>query len=288
MSNIQHKPLCISYLPPPQLAGKLLTSAKTWLTIGLLSATAMLFSSCNKDNGSDADNTVKAVFVFEPSSFFICSAEDVESSIATHKEKQTTYTISVDGQEIAKVAVADIISLTPDAEKFPTFTASIGNADFKTFTVTVTATDIDTSITAQFPITLMANTTTNVDYNLEWIKGMIHVQNLYTFWIKPIDVKDTTVLRFTFDGASTAENSAIYFDYTLTTIDGNYVSANKGISNVAEYGRMGKTGYNCAKTHYNAMFCIENFTDEYIRQAKLWKKPKGATDWTLEPDFYIW
>lgn len=245
----------------------------------------MLFSSCNKDN--DADNTVKAVFVFEPSSFFICSAEDVESSIATHKEKQTTYTISVDGQEIAKVAVADIISLTPDAEKFPTFTASIGNADFKTFTVAVTYTDIDTSITAQFPITLLANITTNVDYNLEWIKGWNHAQNMYTFWIKRIDVQDTTVLRFTFDGASTAENSTIYFDYTLTTIDGNYVSAENGIK-ASDWGRMGYTGRNCAQTHYNVLFNIENFTDEHIRQAKLWKKPKGATDWTLDPDFYIW
>lgn len=268
----------------PQSASRLLTSAKTWLTIGLLSATAMLFSSCNKDNGSDADNTVKAVFMYDPTTSLICSAEIAETQIAYHREKQTTYAISVDGQEIATIVAADIISLNPDPSKFPTFTASIGKEDFKTFTVTITTTDIDQSLSAQFPITLMANTTTNVDFGLEGAKALLHSFNMYNFWIKPYNDQDTIVLRFTFDGASTAENSAMYFDYTLTTIDGNYVSAEKGIT----AKQTGGAGQNCAQTHCGITFEIENFTDEHIRQAKLWKKSKGATDWTLEPDFYIW
>lgn len=274
-----------------QSASKLLTSAKTWLTIGLLSATAMLFSSCNKENGSDADNTVKAVFVFDPNTWLICSAEDFESTVAYLERKQRTFTIAVDGQEVATIVAADIVSLNPDPNKFPTFTASIGKEDFKTFTVTVTTTDIDTSFTIEFPITLMANTTTNVDYSLEANKIAMHDYNMYMFFVKVFEIQDTTTLRFTFDGASTAENSAVYFDFTMDKFEvENYevktnVSAIKGLSSVEEYGGL---SFNCAQTHWLFQFPIEGFTDEHIRQAKLWKKPKGATDWTLDPDFYMW
>ena len=222
--------------------------------------------------------------MYDPTTSLICSAEIAETQIAYHREKQTPSASSVDGQEIATIVAADIISLNPDPNKFPTFTASIGKEDFKTFTVTITTTDIDQSLSAQFPITLMANTTTNVDFGLEGAKAYLHSFNMYNFWIKPYNDQDTIVLRFTFDGASTAENSAMYFDYTLTTIDGNYVSAEKGIT----AKQTGGAGQNCAQTHCGITFEIENFTDEYIRQAKLWKKPKGATDWTLDPDFYIW
>lgn len=99
-------------------------------------------------------------------------------------------------------------------------------------------------------------------------------------------ILQNTTLRFTFDGASTADNSAVYIDYTLIEfkVDKNKVSAIKGISAKERGGYI----FNCAQTHWLMNFLIENFTEEHIRQAKLWKKPKGASDWTLEPDFYIW
>ena len=246
----------------------------------------MLFSSCNKDK-EDVNNTVKAVFIVDPATALICTPEDVEARVAELKAREETYTIYVDGEHIATIVAADIISLTPDSEKFPTFTASIGNADFKTFTVTVTQTTTDTTFSVQFPITLLANTTTNVDYSLETSKAFLHENAMYGLWIPPYQVKqekDSIVLRFTFDGASSADNSTIYFDYVLTN-EGNYESEQMGITAKC----VGGFGLTCDKSLGGLVFSIETLTDDNLRQTKLWKRSEATQNaWVAEPNFMVW